>query len=335
MTRARAALEPDEASPSARRWRRPASDGSRTRRFHRRDRPRGRGGRAGAGRSVPRPTRRLEALAGSRDSQFRGEPLEGLDLPACFRYHEWYVGEREQLRGCAGCSARRARRAARRRGSPGRRPGGGVALGPRARRVDPLTEACHVDVVRILGRLGRAREALAQIQMPAGASCSRARRARVGCAGAGAARSGRAVIGAASTSPAPLAHRWSQGPLARAVPSPDARRQPPPSTTPARLLRSGGPRAQTTQPRRETERRWSDGTRPRRHRGGGGDRLAAGVGRPCCSSAIRASARPAFSIWSPTRCGRRRRRLAGARSKPRWSAPTARGATRWPVPAAR
>ncbi|HSS39994.1 MAG TPA: transcriptional regulator, partial [Polyangia bacterium] len=44
------------------------------------------------------PLDALRAAAG----QFRGEPLEGLDLPACFRYHEWYVGEREALRGLRG-----------------------------------------------------------------------------------------------------------------------------------------------------------------------------------------------------------------------------------------
>src|SRR5262245_3779073 len=90
---------------------------------------------------------------------FRGELLEGLDLPACFRYHEWCVGEREALRGVrTGILGQLV----------GRLSGAAGDLDEALRwarervRFDPLTEAAHVDVVRILGRLGRTREALAQ-----------------------------------------------------------------------------------------------------------------------------------------------------------------------------
>ena len=55
--------------------------------------------RALVGRTVADAT--LDALRAAAP-QFRGEPLEGLDLPSCFRYHEWYVGEREALRGLRG-----------------------------------------------------------------------------------------------------------------------------------------------------------------------------------------------------------------------------------------
>ena len=90
---------------------------------------------------------------------FRGELLEGLELPGCFRYHEWWVAEREALRSLrTGILAELVARLA----------AADAAL-PEALRwarqrltFDPLTEAAHVDAIRILGRLGRTREALAQ-----------------------------------------------------------------------------------------------------------------------------------------------------------------------------
>jgi DNA-binding SARP family transcriptional activator/tetratricopeptide (TPR) repeat protein len=89
---------------------------------------------------------------------FRGELLEGLNLPECYRYHEWCLGEREALRALhiSILSALVARHA----GNPE------VALGP-ARRlvaVDPLREESHIEVVRLLGELGRGREALEQYE---------------------------------------------------------------------------------------------------------------------------------------------------------------------------
>ena len=89
----------------------------------------------------------------------RGELLEGLDLPGCFRYHEWCVGEREAVRALR--TRILAELVSRLSSTPGDLP---EALRWARERVafDPLTEATHVDVVRILGRLGRTREALAQ-----------------------------------------------------------------------------------------------------------------------------------------------------------------------------
>ncbi|HEV8247747.1 MAG TPA: AAA family ATPase, partial [Polyangiaceae bacterium] len=93
--------------------------------------------------------------------RFRGELLEGLSLPDCYRYQEWCTAERESaraLRIAVLCALERtlddpeeALRAARER----------VAL-------DPLSEAAHAAVVRILADLGRKREALAQYE-----TCSR------------------------------------------------------------------------------------------------------------------------------------------------------------------
>src|SRR2546430_16886912 len=48
----------------------------------------------GAGGVAAAPTAALEAAA----ARFRGELLEGLDLPDCYRFHEWCVSEREAAR---------------------------------------------------------------------------------------------------------------------------------------------------------------------------------------------------------------------------------------------
>ncbi len=95
----------------------------------------------------------LRTVAG----RFRGELLEGLDLPDCYAFHQWCVGERETARALrvATLSAlvervddpEEALRYARAR----------VAI-------DALTEAAHVALVRILGDLGRRREALDQYE---------------------------------------------------------------------------------------------------------------------------------------------------------------------------
>jgi DNA-binding SARP family transcriptional activator len=91
-------------------------------------------------------------------ARFRGELLEALELPSCYRFHEWCVGEREAVRAlharvltelCARLvdQPEEALRCARARVT-----------------ADPLTEAAHVAVIRILGRLGRGREALEQYE---------------------------------------------------------------------------------------------------------------------------------------------------------------------------
>ena len=97
-------------------------------------------------------TVRLEEAAAC----FRGELLEGLDLPDCYRYREWCVAERESLRALqvSVLSALVARLS----DAPEmalRHARAWVAI-------DPLREDGHVEVVRLLGQLGRTREALAQ-----------------------------------------------------------------------------------------------------------------------------------------------------------------------------
>ncbi|MDQ3779052.1 MAG: AAA family ATPase [Chloroflexota bacterium] len=96
------------------------------------------------------PIEYLEQAAGL----FRGELLDGLDLPICYRYQEWCMAERE--------AASRLHQAilttlvARLDDQPDR------AL-PYARAlvtVNPLAETGHATIMRLLGRLGQKREAL-------------------------------------------------------------------------------------------------------------------------------------------------------------------------------
>jgi DNA-binding SARP family transcriptional activator/predicted ATPase len=100
---------------------------------------------------------------------FRGELLAGLDLPDCYRYHEWCVAEREAARALrvAILSALIERLA----GTPE------TALAHARTRVsiDPLSEAAHIDVIVLLARLGRKREALAQYE-----TCARILAAELG-----------------------------------------------------------------------------------------------------------------------------------------------------------
>jgi DNA-binding SARP family transcriptional activator/tetratricopeptide (TPR) repeat protein len=86
---------------------------------------------------------------------FRGEFLDGLDLPGCYRFHAWCLAERE-----AASATRFALLAAlvERLDDDAEE-----ALGHARALVaaDPLSEAGHAAVVRLLGRLGRRRDALA------------------------------------------------------------------------------------------------------------------------------------------------------------------------------
>jgi len=96
----------------------------------------------------------LESAAGL----FHGELLEGMEIPDCHRFNEWLIARSE--------AARRARRliletlTARLATTPE------AALAHARARVamDPLDEGAHVDVVRLLGALGRSAEARAQAE---------------------------------------------------------------------------------------------------------------------------------------------------------------------------
>jgi DNA-binding SARP family transcriptional activator/tetratricopeptide (TPR) repeat protein len=94
------------------------------------------------------------ALLEETVSLFRGEFLDGLDLPACYRYQDWCIVEREAwskfrlaalgtLVARLGESQEKALRYARELVS-----------------LDPLSETGHAAIVRLLGEMGRAKDAI-------------------------------------------------------------------------------------------------------------------------------------------------------------------------------
>lgn len=103
------------------------------------------------------PNAPLEALR-TAVALFRGEFLDGLELPACYRFQAWCLAEREAL------SALRLTALGalvdRLRDSPEE------ALVPARALVaaDPLSEVGQARVVQLLARLGRRREAIAQYE---------------------------------------------------------------------------------------------------------------------------------------------------------------------------
>lgn len=96
-------------------------------------------------------TDQLEACA----ALFRGEFLDGLDLPGCFRYQQWCVAERERHRQAhvAILTALTERL-------------GDRAL-PHARRrvaIDPFNEQSHAALIRLLTSAGRQQDAIRQYE---------------------------------------------------------------------------------------------------------------------------------------------------------------------------
>jgi DNA-binding SARP family transcriptional activator len=88
---------------------------------------------------------------------FRGELLEGLELPGCWRFEEWAAAERAALRRLR-LSILDGLVARFRDSEPEE-----ALVHARARvAIDPLAEAGHAAVIRLLGRLGRTKEGLAQ-----------------------------------------------------------------------------------------------------------------------------------------------------------------------------
>jgi DNA-binding SARP family transcriptional activator len=96
----------------------------------------------------------LEAAA----ARFGGPFLEGLDLLGCVRFHAWCVAEREQLQ---------SRHVAILRALIDRladQPEAALGHARALLALDPLAESSHLTVMRLLGALGRVREALAAYQ---------------------------------------------------------------------------------------------------------------------------------------------------------------------------
>jgi len=87
----------------------------------------------------------------------RGELLEGLDLPSCYRFQQWLVGERESLRQLhVGVLARLVEQLG---------PGDEALVYARRRAmVDPFSEEAHIALMRTLATLGRNHEAITQYE---------------------------------------------------------------------------------------------------------------------------------------------------------------------------
>ncbi len=89
---------------------------------------------------------------------FRGEFLEGLDLPTCYAYHEWCMCEREAA------SRRHEQILTALLDCHGDSPGQALAHARALAAHNPLNERGHVELMKALGALGRRRDALAQYE---------------------------------------------------------------------------------------------------------------------------------------------------------------------------
>jgi DNA-binding SARP family transcriptional activator len=155
-----------------------------------------------------------------------GEFLEGLEMPDCYRFHEWCTAQRERVRALrlsvldalvergADDSPEEALRYARHRLA-----------------VDALSDVAHATVVRLLARLGRNAEALAQVD-----ACRRILDRELGGRRSPALEIARSEIGKASPtrgerSSTPVAQLAPQAlapvHLASQLPSPKPARRPP------------------------------------------------------------------------------------------------------------
>ncbi len=139
------------------------------------------------------PTAPIEALKNAI-ALFRGEFLDGLDLPLCYRFQQWCLAERAavstlRLGALRGLLERL-----------GHRPEEALVHARSLVVADPLSEDGHAGVVRLLARLGRRREALAQYE-----DARRLLEREVGAPLSGALERARREIGPRSSEPrAPL-----------------------------------------------------------------------------------------------------------------------------------
>jgi DNA-binding SARP family transcriptional activator/tetratricopeptide (TPR) repeat protein len=98
------------------------------------------------------------AVLAAAAARFRGEFLEGLDLPDCYRFQEWLRAHREAVHALhSGVLAALVERRDVTPSAALRHARAWVAL-------DPLDEAAQAAVVRLLGAAGHPREALAQYE---------------------------------------------------------------------------------------------------------------------------------------------------------------------------
>jgi DNA-binding SARP family transcriptional activator/tetratricopeptide (TPR) repeat protein len=122
----------------------------------------------------------------------RGEFLEGLDLPECFRFQQWCLAERESVRQK---HLRLLEELTRRQSAE---PEEALATARRRVLIDPFDEGAHADVIALLARLGRNREAMAQYD-----HCRGVFEREVGRAPGTVVEKARRDIGARTVQPAP------------------------------------------------------------------------------------------------------------------------------------
>jgi DNA-binding SARP family transcriptional activator len=91
-------------------------------------------------------------------SLFGGEFLDGLDLPICYRYQEWCMAEREAV------SRMRLTVLAALVERLHDRPADALPYAHALAVTDPLSEAGHAAVIRLLSRVGRNRDALSHYE---------------------------------------------------------------------------------------------------------------------------------------------------------------------------
>ena len=91
-------------------------------------------------------------------ARFRGDFLEGLELPDCYRFHEWCTAERESLR------RQRVAIVSKLVERLDEAPERALSYARAWAQIEPIAEPAHVAVVRLLGRLGRRREATQQYE---------------------------------------------------------------------------------------------------------------------------------------------------------------------------
>jgi DNA-binding SARP family transcriptional activator len=108
-------------------------------------------------RSIASPSNATNEQLEVCASLYRGEFLEGLDLPECFRYQQWCVGERERHRQQHIAILSELTR---------RYDGSDAALVHARRRVlvDPFNEDAHAALIRLLASLGHSHEAMRQYE---------------------------------------------------------------------------------------------------------------------------------------------------------------------------
>jgi DNA-binding SARP family transcriptional activator/tetratricopeptide (TPR) repeat protein len=148
-----------------------------------------------------------EVLRESADV-FRGEFLDGLDLPDCYRYHEWWTAERESIRAVRvailSSLADRVRQ----------QPDAALTYARARLMVDPFSEAAHINVIQLLGAAGRTREGIQQYE-----SCRRMLEGQLGAKPSAALERARAAVGSSrpadADAPAPVVVRR---PVASAAP---------------------------------------------------------------------------------------------------------------------